>query len=322
MPYLIGTDEAGYGPNLGPLVITATVWHVSDTSVEYDLYQSLGLKAAATDSREPSTTAFAFGDSKQLYKPGGTLAKLERGVLASVFCLPRSRPATWRELLHFCDVDILPQVDELPWYCDYDRPVPVAISTDEAEEVTRQLEFALHQAPIRLVDIRSKILFPARFNEHVERCDSKGVALSEWTLQLVHQAIESVSQEPVFVRCDKHGGRNRYAGVLQHIFSEQLVQVLHESREDSAYCWGQADDHVEIRFTAKGERFLPAALASMVSKYLREVAMAAFNTFWIERVPSLQPTAGYPVDAQRFLSEISDQKKKLGVPDDSIWRRR
>src|SRR5215203_3406446 len=28
MPYLIGTDEAGYAPNLGPLVVTATVWHV------------------------------------------------------------------------------------------------------------------------------------------------------------------------------------------------------------------------------------------------------------------------------------------------------
>ncbi len=322
MPYLIGTDEAGYGPNLGPLVITATVWHVSDTSIESDLYQSLGLKTSTTDSAEPSTARLEFGDSKQLYKPGGTLAKLERGVLASIFCLPRSRPATWREVLHFCDIDSLPQVDELPWYRKYDRPVPVAISTDEAEKVTHQLKSALGQAQIRLVDIRSKILFPARYNEHVERCDSKGVALSEWTLQLVRQAIESVNQESVFVRCDKHGGRNRYAGVLQHIFSDQLVQVVHESREDSAYCWGQADDHVEIRFTAKGERFLPAALASMVSKYLREVAMAAFNSFWIQRLPGLQPTAGYPVDARRFLNEISDQKKKLGVSDSSIWRQR
>ena len=28
MPYLVGTDEAGYAPNLGPLVISATVWWV------------------------------------------------------------------------------------------------------------------------------------------------------------------------------------------------------------------------------------------------------------------------------------------------------
>ena len=30
MGYAIGTDEAGYGPNLGPLVISATVWEIPD----------------------------------------------------------------------------------------------------------------------------------------------------------------------------------------------------------------------------------------------------------------------------------------------------
>src|SRR3954465_11238224 len=30
MGILIGMDEAGYGPHLGPLVIAATAWHVTD----------------------------------------------------------------------------------------------------------------------------------------------------------------------------------------------------------------------------------------------------------------------------------------------------
>ena len=29
MPYLIGMDEAGYGPNLGPLVVSASVWQMT-----------------------------------------------------------------------------------------------------------------------------------------------------------------------------------------------------------------------------------------------------------------------------------------------------
>ena len=33
MTLLIGTDEAGYGPNLGPLVVAATAWRV-DTPAE------------------------------------------------------------------------------------------------------------------------------------------------------------------------------------------------------------------------------------------------------------------------------------------------
>ena len=41
MPYLLGTDEAGYGPNLGPLVISGSVWEVRDGVQGNDLYERL-----------------------------------------------------------------------------------------------------------------------------------------------------------------------------------------------------------------------------------------------------------------------------------------
>ena len=39
MPYLLGTDEAGYGPNLGPLVISASLWEVPEGVRGDDLYE-------------------------------------------------------------------------------------------------------------------------------------------------------------------------------------------------------------------------------------------------------------------------------------------
>jgi hypothetical protein len=122
------------------------------------------------------------------------------------------------------------------------------------------------------------------------------------------------------VQCDKFGGRNRYAPLLQTTFPEYLVEVLRESRALSLYRWGPAERRVEFQFAAKGERFLPSALASMTSKYLRELAMLAFNHFWTQRVPGLAPTAGYPTDARRFKRDIAAVQSKLGIDDRVLWR--
>ena len=36
---IVGTDEAGYGPNLGPLVISATAWEVPGDPRKIDLWE-------------------------------------------------------------------------------------------------------------------------------------------------------------------------------------------------------------------------------------------------------------------------------------------
>jgi hypothetical protein len=98
--------------------------------------------------------------------------------------------------------------------------------------------------------------------------------------------------------------------------------VYRESLAESIYRWGVEAERVEIQFRAGGESFLPAALASMVSKYLRELAMRAFNDFWCCRVPELKPTAGYPIDARRFKQAIAATQGELGIDDDILWRSR
>jgi hypothetical protein len=67
---------------------------------------------------------------------------------------------------------------------------------------------------------------------------------------------------------------------------------------------------------------MPAALASMTSKYLRELAMRAFNDFWCGHVPDLAPTAGYPLDARRFRAAIQETQVALGIADRIVWRNR
>jgi hypothetical protein len=76
-----------------------------------------------------------------------------------------------------------------------------------------------------------------------------------------------------------------------------------------------------VGFHLKGDaRHLPIALASLYSKYVRELFMLAFNTWWAERMPGLRPTAGYAADANRFLAETADVRERLGVDPEALIR--
>ena len=170
--------------------------------------------------------------------------------------------------------------------------------------------------------IQSAAVFPQRLNDGVDLEGSKGAVLSRETLSLVRSLIAPLERGPIRVICDKHGGRNRYGPLLQTTFPEYVIEVVQESRPLSIYRWGPNDRRVEFRFRAQGESFLPAALASITSKYLRELAMRAFNQFWCRQVIDLQPTAGYPVDARRFKAHIQARQHQLGISDRVLWRNR
>ena len=120
------------------------------------------------------------------------------------------------------------------------------------------------------------------------------------------------------VLCDKHGGRNRYLDLLHRFFPDMFFQVVEESRPLSVY----RSKEWEFRFQSKGESHLPIALASMFSKYFREISMLKFNAFWRFHLSGLKPTAGYPEDAKRFKADIAAVQAELGIPDDLIWRKK
>lgn len=321
MSYLIGTDEAGYGPNLGPLVITATVWHAPDEVANGELYDWLDEVVCRTPSRRSDPSSVPVADSKALYRPGGGLDALEYGV-HSTLAATGIEVANWREAWQAFAPDSRPWLAAIPWYGTFDRELPVDADPERVEGLSERFQRRLGEIGVRLVTIRSVAVFPERFNDLVDQTGSKGAVLSGLTIDLVKQLLAPLCDEAILVQCDKHGGRNKYGPLLQHAFPDYLVEIRGEGRAQSIYRWGPPNRRVETRFVAKGESFLPSALASMVSKYLRELAMMAFNQFWKERVPGLKPTAGYPVDARRFRADIATCQTQLQIADRVLWRNR
>ena len=323
MGYLIGSDEAGYGPNLGPLVISGTVWKAPDDVRGDDLYRRLGAAVVPAPSRSAANgpAPLAIGDSKRLYQPGGGLGHLERGLLVALALLNR-HPTTWLEA---CDALSAASSDGRPsgpWYDGYDAPLPVDADAAEIPPLVETFCEALAASGVALVELRSRAVSPEELNRLVEHYGTKGAALSHTTLALVAALVDPLPQGPISIVCDKHGGRNRYHGLLSEHFPDQFIEIRGESRARSVYRFGPQERRVEIRFQTKGESHLPTALASMASKYLRELAMRALNDFWCRRVEGLRPTAGYPQDAKRFKAEIAAAQAELGIDDRVLWRMR
>ncbi len=324
MAYVIGTDEAGYGPNMGPLVIAATLWRIGDDLPPADFDQHL--RQTIVQSEEQSGASqpggrFVIADSKRLYQGGGSLAALERGVL-STMATCSELPATGRPLWVALAPDAMSQIAELPCRKEFDVDLPVESDFSTIERSAQMLGQAFTLGKVRLERIAATALFPAEFNRRTAEAGSKGTVLSRATIGLIANLLDSIDQSAVSIVCDKHGGRNRYGELLQQQFPDAWIEVRRESRPASIYRFGSAAGRVEICFRTSGEEHAAAALASMTAKYLRELAMAAFNKFWRHHLPDLRPTAGYPVDARRFKAAIDDMQRKLGIEDHLLWRSR
>ena len=162
------------------------------------------------------------------------------------------------------------------------------------------------------------------FNALCERAGTKGAVLGHCLSQLVRQLWHLTAEgHPLAFMVDKHGGRNTYAALLQDAVPEGMVLAHQEGMARSVYTVHGVEP--EVRFTfqprADAEHFC-VALASMVSKYLRELLMKEFNGFWQTQVPGLTPTAGYPGDAARFFKAIQPALERLKITETAVWRKK
>jgi ribonuclease HII len=310
MPWIVGIDEAGYGPNLGPFVMSAAAIRVSDELAHACLWQVLG--AWVRRQAGPDDGRLLVDDSKLVYAAG--LKRLETGVLAA--CLPASRPESLADFLQRLGALGREELQREAWYTGQ-TVLPLEASPERCARFREQsaddrIRWSL-PCPV--------IVCPAQFNDVLERTDNKGAILSRCLGQLLRQVLAADDTEAMVIHIDKHGGRNFYGPLLQDLLGQGVVRALEEGARRSVYEVQGLARPLRLTFQpeADGEHFC-VALASMVSKYLREVLMLEFNRFWRRHVPGLKPTAGYPQDAKRFWKAIQPTVTTLGMDRRTLWR--
>lgn len=328
MQYILGTDEAGYGPTLGPLLVGSSLWELPDDLAPSELAAHLATEVVMT--REMLSAASRIGrvtntppplllaDSKVVYTPARGVTDLEQSIFA-LLAMSGDVPRDWHTLWQRVAPDWLPPASD-PWHQDIALALPLEAGAAVAKVAGAHFATALAARSIQLHPLRAVAVFPQRFNALVAQLGNKATLLSHCTLELARQSLDALAPARALVSCDKHGGRSSYASIIQQVFGVPLVRTIVEGRYESRYTCTYRGEPLELVFLAKGESQLPTAVASMLAKYLREVAMIPLNQYWQAAVPGLRATAGYPEDAKRFLAEIAAEKVRRNVNDDVLIR--
>jgi ribonuclease HII len=311
MPWLVGIDEAGYGPNLGPFVMTLVACRSPDHGCLWN-----SLKSHVRRADEEADERLIVADSKQVYSSAGGFDELEKTALAV------NPHPTLAQLLESLAIDDMPQLRQEAWFAG-DTALPCAIDADALGAACKSWREASEAAGVRFAYIRSVIVAAPRFNDLIDRWDSKSAVLSVALTELMRSCLSETDAEPMRFVIDKHGGRNTYSALLQHACGDGMVTAEEEGRARSVYRVQGLDRPVQVLVTPKAdvEQFC-VALASMISKYVRELLMREFNRYWLTHVPDLAPTAGYPNDAPRFFEAIRPAMKKMGLAERLVWRSR
>lgn len=304
MAILIGIDEAGYGPILGPLVVSAAGFEVPDELISTPLWDIL--RQSICKNRQGSSGRIVINDSKKLHTRRGDYALLQRGVLS---CLKaranHTLPSTLENLLNTLNAKIENHINDYPWYNSNITDWPLKYDSDDIDTAAAALERNMTKNNLNILGLWCRPLPAGLFNQLVDAMNNKASVLFHLAGQLIYHAWQNFSEKNLHIVIDKHSGRIKYRDKLQKIFPDLQMKIIKENESTSSYHLTAPNRSMKIHFLEKGDlRQMPIALASMTSKYIRELFMEMLNTYFQSHCPDLAPTAGYYKDGKRFLSDL------------------
>ncbi len=323
-----GVDEAGYGPLLGPLVVGCCAFEIDDCDGSGEapcIWKRLS--PLVSKRRVASGRKLHINDSKLVYSPNLGLKELERGVL-TVWCASEpcagSVPRDLLGLLSQVAHDALEHLPAYPWYrAVANERFPLEQNILPLQLLANALRKLMREKHATCVHLAARVVLERQLNQLISATRNKASVLFSTSAIHLDYLLRNFGHKPMTIVCDRQGGREHYGSLLRLMFDTWSLEVLQERDGFSEYRLNRGADQVRVIFREKSEETcLPVAMASMISKYLREALMRRFNAFWASHLPQVEPTAGYYNDGLRFLRDIEIKRRELGIADGHLIRAR
>jgi len=290
---VVGIDENGLGPRLGPLVATASLLEVEDHSL------------LSTD---------ILPESKQVFTSGKRMEKGENLVLSFYSLLKGYIPSSPSQILS----DLL-----LPLADTCTSPLPHCLPAFELPYWTAQSSIRedvahhyLQKLGARLLEVKSVILCPAQLNKRLKSYNKNRIDYLSFEELMVYYREKFAGKEILFL-CGAIGKTKDYSG-----FFSRLASLSYKTqREEDAVCY-IFPSFAEVRFIENGDnKYFPIALSSLFGKYIRELFIEQLNRFFQSYVASLPHCSGYwDSTTGRFLEETAKLRQQLNIPEECFIR--
>ncbi len=308
---LLGIDENGLGPRLGPLVVTMVVASTSDEG------------RARAEARPKGALRARLGDSKKLVAFGDTaLGEAWARAIGRRMGLADEQLATPDELVHALSLD--PR-ETLRAPCPEQHGAQCwdagseAFSSDAklVAKVERDLA-KLEERGVHIERATCVVTCTRRLNEGVDR----GLTRFHLDLHAMERLVidaRARSGRPVEATCGKVGGFDRYSDAFGPL-GGRLHAIAEEGRARSEYFVPGVGRLAFVRDA--DAKHLLVCMASLVGKWVRDLLMARIVRYHRAELPDAPDASGYhdPVTS-RFISATRLSRKSRGLPDECFERR-